>query len=85
VGPLCVGKQVPGEEHDTGAMWECPFFVPLPSDASSGAVDSLLSLSDPVQYGIARPLLQRYTSCSVAHAFPRSKISSPCQEAGDVH
>ena len=37
MGPLCVGRQVPGEEHDTGAMWECPFFVPLPAHASSGA------------------------------------------------
>jgi hypothetical protein len=48
VGPLCVGKQTPGEEHDTGAMWECPFFVPLPAHADSGAAGSPnLSCSNP--------------------------------------
>jgi hypothetical protein len=52
VGPLCVGKQTPGEEHDTGAMWECPFFVPLPAHASSGEAGPM---SQPLQCDGNRP------------------------------
>jgi len=53
VGPLCVGKQTPGEEHDTGAMWECPFFVPLPASGASVGAKSCLTNPDRAPRGSA--------------------------------
>jgi len=35
-GPLCVYEQREVKGHDTGAMWECPFLVPLSSEPLAG-------------------------------------------------
>ena len=42
-GPLCVYEQRQVDGHDTGAMWECPFLVPLSSDPQAARNDGSAS------------------------------------------
>ena len=84
MGPLCVGKQVPGEEHDTGAMWECPFFVPLPADASSGAAALPGRSLRPCSMTSPCLCCKCHTICNVTHSSLVFLVSNLCQSKGDM-
>ena len=45
-GSLVEGKTQPCGEWDTGEMWECPFFVELPSSAGNHLVIPAVLTSD---------------------------------------
>ena len=59
-GCLVEGTTKPCGEWDTGEMWECPFFVELPScgqkpDCSSGSSQHVLCVSPYPHYRKDRP------------------------------
>ncbi len=46
-GPLCMYKQCEVDGHDTGAMWECPFLVPLAARPSMAPADEVDGRPEP--------------------------------------